>query len=131
MSQVVVKIENYTPHSISLYKESEKVHEFPSQGDIRLKEIPQQNIAKWKGIPVYSAPEYTGLDGVPEHLLEEKGEDLGIIVSMPVGKFLASEEHKKSLPGRIHVFGPDTGPKSVVRGEKGEILGAKALIRYK
>jgi len=122
---------NFTPHQIVLYKGSEKIHTIPSSGNIRLEEAPQKSNDEIYGVPVYIAPEYTGLEGVPEELYKKDGEEIGIVVSMPVGLYLKMDLWNDTLPGRVRVFGPDTSPKSVVRGEGGVILGSTALIQYK
>lgn len=122
-----MKLENYTPHTIDLYKESKVAYSIPSSGNIRLEEISRKSEEKWNGIDIYSAPEFNNVFGIPEALLKEEGEEMGILVSMPVGNFLS----QGNLPPRIHIFGPDTGPANGVRNEKGQIIGTKALIRYK
>ena len=123
-----IQLKNYTPHKITLFHESmDKTIDIPSSGEIRLLEGPQDSIDKWEGIPVYSPPEYTKLEGVPNDLMDENGEEIGIIVSMPVGRYLMGN----ILPNRIHVYGPDMGPKNAVRNEKGQPIGTKALVKYK
>jgi len=70
-------------------------------------------------IPVVSPPSYTRCEGLP---VEAKGKD--IIVSWLCGDQLLKEQ--PDYPHRV--LNPDTGPDSVVRDEKGRIVGVKRLV---
>lgn len=57
-----------------------------------------------------------------------------ILVSMEVARFLLNTERGKELlrwVPNIRIFSPDTGPNSVVRDEKGAIVGVRRLVQYK
>jgi hypothetical protein len=122
-----MKIKNYTPHSITLA--NGKLREtFKSMGSIRLRQKKVEVIGELNGFPVNPPPVFEGLEGVPSELYDEKKEEEGILVSMPVGTYL--RENPKDVPPNTRVYGPDTSPENVARGPEGEILGSKAFIQY-
>ena len=57
---------------------------------------------------------------------DEPADNKFIIVSMPVGEFLAT--HPTLC--KWYVFGPDTGPDACVRDSVGRIVGTKRLVFY-
>lgn len=75
------------------------------------------------GVHVYSPPILFGLTNMPKVLKSD------VIVSMMVGKYLQDNTEELSLNG-YKVYGPDTGPKSVVKNDKGFPRGVKQLIQY-
>ncbi len=122
---------NYTPHKIVIYNEKEDfLVSFPSSGNIRLVSEERNYQGKIMGIiPVISPQKFIGLT-IPQEIKSMK-KDCGILVSMPVGQWI-SEHATLDLPNNIYVFGPDTSPENVVRSRNtGEIIGTKALIKYK
>jgi hypothetical protein len=125
-----MKIKNYTPHVINITDKKTKIsHEFKSKGNIRLLQKNKNLIGEWNSIPIYSPPTYSSLEGMPTSLLENKEEEIGILVSMPVGNYLSA--NPKQLPSNISVYGPDTSPENSLRNEKGDIVESYALIKYK
>lgn len=106
---------NTTPHDIVYYADGKAVKTFPKAVDsLRLTSAETEAFTN-DGMPVVSAPKFTGVVGtLPPG---------PILVSMPVGNFLATT-------GRKEVFGPDTGPESVVRDDKGQIIGCKRFVQY-
>ena len=122
---------NATPHPIKFFVDGKVVAEIPvwSKGTIRLGTKPAAQLGSIPvgtgEIPVYPAPEFTGLEGPIE---EARGRR--VLVSMPVGQWI---QQNKVLDGRladIEVYGPDSGPKGRVSDANGNIIGTKALVRY-
>ena len=105
---------NRTPHAITLFASGESIV-FPASGVVaRALSVPQVPAEGINGLPCVTPPEFSGAEGI-------EGEE-AILVSALVAPIAAKI--------RANVFSPDTGPGSVVRSEKGEILGVKRLIRW-
>jgi hypothetical protein len=125
-----MNIKNFTPHTVNIVDRNTEIsHSFKSEGDVRLSTKFGEKIEEWNKIPVYNPPEYTDIVGIPEYLLKNKEEKIGIIVSMPVGIFIS--EHRNDFPEHISVYGPDTSPENVIRDEKRLVSGSYAFIKYK
>ena len=123
----IIELENFTPHLICLYKGDELVHKIPSSGEIRLVSTERKAISEWRGIPILQAPWYYAYAGIPDEFLKKDGPERNIIVSAVVAEFLKDLE----ISEKIHVFAPDTNPEHVVRNSTGQIIGVKALIKYR
>ena len=111
-----MEISNRTPHAITLliFEQGTTII-FPASGVVaRALNAPQVPIEGINGLPCVTPPEFSGAEGI-------EGEE-AILVSALVAPIAAKV--------RSHVFSPDTGPGSVVRSEKGEIMGVKRLIRW-
>ena len=105
---------NATPHPVVFYKDGKEYLTIPPSKEhaLRMKTETHQ-LPSVDGVPVISAPRFTDVDGdMP---------DGPILVSMPVGQFLAAK--------RKNVYGPDTD-KGAVRDDKGRIIGTTGLILY-
>lgn len=122
-----MNIENYTPHKLVICSANNK-WELESLGNIRLTQKVPNFVEDWNGVPVYTPPTYKAIEGIPKDLIESKTPRI-IAVSMPVGLYI--REHPDTFPENIQVWGPDTSPNGGVRNEKGEIIGTKALIKYR
>ena len=106
---------NTTPHDIHLYKNGEVWKTIPTSPNHELRMTTEQGVVSdLEGFPVTTKPKFLNIEG-----LMPNGP---ILVSMLVGDFLANK--------RQNVYGPDTGPASVVRSKEGTILGTKLLIKY-
>lgn len=110
--------------------EKNVIRTFAKSGrDVRLAsetqiEVPFQTL----GLPVVSRQKFNAVvwptaGWVADMSVPEKK---WILVSMPVGEYLAAH------PNECHhwVFGPDSGPDSVVRDQRGQICGTKRFVYY-
>jgi hypothetical protein len=105
---------NRTPHAVTLFSNGESII-FPASGTVaRALNAPQVPTEGINGLPCVTPPEFSGAEGI-------EGEE-AILVSALVAPIAAKV--------RSNVYSPDTGPGSVVRSEKGEIMGVKRLIRW-
>uniref|UniRef100_A0A6H1ZN64 Uncharacterized protein n=1 Tax=viral metagenome TaxID=1070528 RepID=A0A6H1ZN64_9ZZZZ len=106
-----MKLRNFTPHEINLYDETgtQIIETFPSEGNIRMEEK--------------IVDEYTVADGqykvvtkkyVPAELPAME-DDTMIIVSLLVAQNCHQED----------MLCPDTGINSVVRNDRGQIIGVR------
>jgi len=124
---------NCTPHDIFLVDDKKNVlRKFPKTSvDVRLQTKPQVELPfQTLGLPVVSKQTFTGIDWpmnrdllIPDYVIP-KGS--WILVSMPVGEYLASHPDECEH----WVFGPDTGPGGAVRDQQGQIYGTKRLVFY-
>ena len=114
-----IQLVNLTPHSITLCGSNGKplMEIKPSGAVLRLKEEAEDTGEKIAGIPVVRK-RFVGLEGFS---LPQRTENIVFIVSMPVALYLAS---------RPDIVAPDTGPESVVRDEKGRIVGIRRFLRF-
>ena len=127
---------NLTPHNVNLYgkKGENPLYTIPSCGTIRLdrSETNQYNecaISSDASVLQFNFATYSPFIG---HTREMKDDETPIvnqclIVSMPVADYLL----KNNLYPKCAVVIPDTGPASVVRDEKGVILGVTSFIVYR
>ncbi len=118
---------NGTPHPISIFLDGTKWLDISSHGNIRLSsetspepQAPAPLVNS--GIRFVAAPKFNGILGLPEYK-----EGIAILVSMPVGDYLA--RCPELWPGPV--LGPDTSPTGVVRDSEGRIIGTKSLVVYK
>ena len=128
---------NLTPHDIHVFDAKGRTTTIPafSKGDgARMKTEEQQYrglIAKtdtFDGIPVYTAQIFTKVQW-PEGFDAKLAQS--VIVSMPVGQYLAKEADAGRHPG-FAVYGPNTGPDptyGAVR-ENGQIIGTRSFELY-
>lgn len=70
----------------------------------------------------FSPQKFVDVEGLPRYQCNND-----IIVSMPVGEFLANNRHLYCGA----VYSPDTSPASAIRNEQGTIVGVKRLVLYK
>lgn len=109
---------NTTPHDMVFYKDDKVFKSIPPSKEHQLRMLSKPAVMLcfdgFEGYPVSTQPEFYEVDGnMP---------NAPILVSMPVGNFLATR--------RKNVYGPDTG-KGVVRDPaNGAILGTTCLIKY-
>lgn len=137
-----LEVINLTPHEINFYaRDSEnlptKVVSIPSSGELRLKNIniplPNLKIAVsgvHHSLQQNPSPEYDGFiqEGKSYQLFANyNGPPVIFLVSMVVGLYL--QHHKDTIPSGCSIYGPDTSPNFVVRGESG-ILGSYASVHY-
>ena len=125
MSAPHTPLYNLTPHDIHLCDDDGQVRlTVPASGHVvRVGSKPQKVVETLKtpdgDIPVVFPPSYTRCEGLP---VEAKGHDL--IVSWLCGDQLLKEQ--PDYPHRV--LNPDTGPDSVVRDDKGRIVGVRRLV---
>ena len=129
----MVKILNFTPHSINLMdKEGKTVASFPTVGSIRLNEKVFSEEIVYK-LPIVQ----TEWDGVSVAVSEDcrvlKGKAV-IIVSLPVLTTIKDNKQVRDKLIKIlkekgieveEILAPDTSPASAVRDEQGRIVGVK------
>lgn len=118
---------NATPHDLVIYGHGgfKKLITIPSMGQIRLRPDPDNaptilELTPRIWIPAHQPPKWVGLDD--PHDLLQLPETRILVVSGLVGEYLAKT--------RRNVYSPDTGPGSVIRDERGRILGVRSLIKY-
>lgn len=108
---------NLTPHDIQVCSnEGEVIETFPPSGQIARLSSMETEEEPLKGYPVVRT-EYGNVENLPE-----EGEGKVYIVSAMIGQVLSGK--------RNDIYSPDTGPKSVVRDEKGNIKGVKRFIKW-
>lgn len=123
MSDPFSTFRNLTPHALTIvYPDQSNLIVIPSTGMARLISLEQKEIETISGIQVVGPQNFISVEGLGDTL-----GDTPILVSMPVGEYLARNPAFYNGP----VYGPDTSPIGVVRNEKGEITGTKRLVRYK
>lgn len=126
------RILNLTPHDVVIYKKNRPIAVFLSSGSIRLTEkVKETNPVA--GIPTV----ITEFDGVSVVLAQDfctQVQDVVVIVSLPVlqaikGNPFIKEKIKKVLKDKNinlkTIVAPDTSNDSVVRNEKGQVIGVK------
>jgi len=126
------KILNLTPHDVVIYERNKPVAVFPSAGSIRLTEKVKE-VNPVAGIPTV----VTEFDGVSVVLAQDfctQVQDAVVIVSLPVLQAIKEnpfirEKIKKVLKDKNinlkAIVAPDTGNDSVVKDNKGRIIGVK------
>jgi hypothetical protein len=122
---------NHTPHDVVIFDRSGSTVTavfHPQLPCIRLLSdapVPGAQVDGGAGYSLVSTvqpPYYTGIDTAGRMV----GRD--IIVSQLVAEWLMQGDHNKALD---HIYAPDSGPASVVRNDKGVVVGVKRLIQYK
>jgi len=119
-------LENYTPHEVVVYcdpKNEDTTIAFKSMGVIRADASGLDPLGTDpNGIPIVSKPEYVGVLDFPF----KQGQDTypDIIVSD-----IAARVVPDWFTGNVYV--PCTDPKYVVRDNKGQIKGVKALYLFR
>jgi hypothetical protein len=115
---------NCTPHDISVISCSgDELRLYAKSGkEIRVTSE-EQTLLPFDalGVPVVSRQVFTSLtmpDGIPA--------GSSLLVSMPVGEYFAAHPDEC----QHWIFGPDTGPHSVVCDQRGQICGTKRLVLY-
>ncbi len=105
---------NRTPHAVTILINGEAITLPPSGVVARALSTPQVVTESIEGLPCVTSPEFSGAENI-------EGKE-PILVSALVAPIAAKV--------RSNVFSPDTGPASVVRNERGEIIGVRRLIRW-
>jgi len=126
------KVLNLTPHDVVIYKDNKPVAVFPSAGSIRLTEKVGK-VNPVAGIPTVIT-EFNGVSVVLAQEFCTQVQDAVVIVSLPVlqatkeNPFIR-EKIKKVLKDKNIILktivAPDTGNDSVVKDNKGRIIGVK------
>jgi len=125
---------NATPHPINIFDAAgqKKIVLIPTHGSIRLTrkqndDTNQQiNVLVSDGeIPISFVQPFESMETTPKNLLAPC--ITAVIVSMPVADWMV--KHKDAY-GDLWIFIPDTGPSSVIRNEKGGIVGVRQLLCY-
>ncbi len=121
---------NWTPHDIVVYDDAGKsiIMTYKASGQVARVDVGMQlKLGELHpGIPVIEAQDFDKGTLVISNSEEDGRAPYGILVSMPVGDFLAK------YPGMFcgPVYGPDTSPVGVIRDDKGQIKGTKRLVCY-
>lgn len=136
-----VKVYNMTPHSVDIvtadFACATPTISYPATGNVlRLDSRPQQQIATInRCVPLYECQSFTQLimneDALKDVVSTAVNTTIAIIVSMPVGQWLAKRCNGESLssPKNILVVGPDTGS-GALRNKHGQIIGTTRLEHY-
>lgn len=114
-----IEIFNYTPHNVVIYDSegANIVYEFKSSGIIRGVSSKQTLIEILNDIiPIVTPQRMENLETPPNY-----NKDQNIIISMLCVSQLLESGH------RGNIYTPDSGPDSVVRDNKGSIIGVKRL----
>lgn len=114
----MTKFVNLTPHEVNVYSQDGKklILSIPPSGKVARVSVTYKTVKNINGIPV-NRVEYGEIVDLPE---PEK--DTIYIVSVVVLMALKSKGINRS-----DVLSPDTNPHSVIRDEKGQIIGVKAF----
>lgn len=111
-----MKIVNLTPHDVVIVNDNgEEIKRYPASGRVARVNTQSELIGEVDGIQVVRT-KYGDVDGLPD-----KKTDTVYLVSLVVAQALRGS--------RTDVYVPDTGPGSVVRDDKGQIIGVKRLMR--
>ena len=134
-----ITILNLTPHPVTLFKEDGSQVTFESNGYVRLKE--KISSYGFGILPIV----YKKFNGIELRLNNIKKEDIipdmvmYVITSCIVAKHLQGdlfEEFKDEIMEAtgnrvgVIVIAPDTGPDSVVRDDKGNVIGVRRFCRF-
>ena len=117
---------NTTPHPITIRRaDGSAICVPPSDKYLLLMTEETHEIANIDGVPVYSAPQFMSIYNARG---PEMPSDCDILVSMPVGNFVAQYPDADEFK-TLTVYGPDTNKHAIRDG--GKIIGTCALICYK
>jgi len=112
----MIKVINLTPHDVVIVNENgEEIKRYPASGNVARVNTQSELIGEVDGIQVVRT-KYGDVDGLPD-----KKPDTVYLVSLVVAQALRGS--------RTDVYVPDTGPGSVVRDDKGQIIGVKRLMQ--
>ena len=124
---------NLTPHAVTIFLSDTESVTVPSAGELRLASTPgtvkdaRPLLVDGRAVPVIGAQEFTGLDeqcaGIAKFRACSSRDS--VLVSLPVATWL--RQNYLAPPHGITVYTPGTGPATVVRNDKGQIVGVKAL----
>ncbi len=121
---------NWTPHDIVVYDTTGKsiITTYKASGQVARVDVRMQLMLGelHPGILVVEAQDFDKGTLVISSSEEDRRAPYGVLVSMPVGEFLARHPATYSGP----VYGPDTSPAGVIRDDKGQIKGTKRLVCY-
>lgn len=111
-----MKIINLTPHDVVIVdNEGKEIKRFPKSGDVAIVKTKSVPIGELNGVPVVQT-KYEEIEGLPD-----PQEGTAYIASVVVAQALNG--------ARQDVYAPDTNPGSVVRDDKGNIIGVKRLTQ--
>ena len=111
-----MKLVNLTPHTINLISPSGEETALPSDGVARVASQPGTALGYAAGIPLFSAPTWGAVDGLPD---PEPG-TIFIVSALVAGQ----------VKGRPDVFSPGTGPHDgAIRDKTGQIVAVTRLIQ--
>lgn len=129
---------NLTPHDVCVHHADDSISVFPrvvddagKTAECRLTTV-QPYIGKLVlpsalgaaiEIELYGPQQATGITGLPADASRTKA----IVVSAMVGEYLAA--NSGVWPGAV--YAPDSSPASVVRDQKGQIVGVRRFVLYK
>jgi hypothetical protein len=118
---------NFTPHAIRIYTAPDQFIEIPPQPNATRLDVSNfgsvhdslyiDNVK----VPVIPPPRYVDVINLPN-----RNEHKHIVVSQLVAEYMSTHGYKEVFV----IYSPDTGPEAVVRGDRGEILGTRRLIKW-
>ena len=123
------RIYNYCPHDVNIHLKDGTVKTIPTSGELIAATRPHIGEGFYYGIPYkfYSGHSVNMRDMLGGKVNLHYGDS--IIVSQIYAMALSKEEWREHFE-HVSVFWPDTNPDSVVRDEKGMIVGVKGLTRW-
>jgi hypothetical protein len=111
-----MKLINLTPHTINIITPQGENLSLPSAGVARVASQPGTALDFGAGIPVFSAPTWGAVEGLPE----PEHDTLYVVSALVAGQ----------VKGRPDVVSPGTGPNDgAVRNDKGQIVAVTRLIQ--
>ena len=111
-----LKVINLTPHDVVIVDDDgNEIKRYPASGQVARVNSKADPIGELDGIQVVRT-KYGDVDGLPD-----KQPNTVYLVSLVVAQALGKS--------RTDVYVPDTGPGSVVRDDKGQIIGVKRLMQ--
>jgi len=125
---------NLTPHKIVVYDgEGDKIlKEYEPHGFVvRLKSATQKvchSASLTYSVPICDPQRFIDIILPPDEKVLQSAD--AIIVSAPVGQYFMDEFQTSEFCPSYDVLGPDTGPQSVLRDDKGNIKGVTRLNLY-
>ena len=122
---------NLTPHDITVFKENGEKVVIPSSGTLRLAEE-VLGTEEVEGVECVRK-RFTGVDITVDGITAD-GVRVIVVSGISGMMFALSSEFRnelfRKLGGEVSIIAPDTGPQSVIKDEKGRIVGVRRFCRY-
>ena len=123
---------NLTPHDITVFKENGEKVVIPSSGTLRLAEE-VLGTEEVEGVECVRK-RFTGVDIELREGITADGVRVIVVSGISGMMFALSSEFRSELfrkiGGEVSIIAPDTGPQSVIKDEKGRIVGVRRFCRY-
>jgi len=123
---------NCTPHDIHVYDTNGKtiLHTFPRNLDWTLRVITkeQKDLGTFQGVPLVSRQDPNGFSDEQTALIEQAHRDQSVLLTSGYAAEVILEKWP-DFAGQV--FGPDSGPSSAVRNDRGQIIGVRRFEVHK